>query len=183
MSGALTFQIVAALVTAALFIWLYHEFLPVLRLTINVTEKKDGMLILRLEATNISKLPARVRSGWARLQVLEHDISGMTTLSEWVPFVRDKIKKDERPTEWRDPVAVLETTKFIKPGETVTVERGHQPAFGMAVHCAFQIQVRTNFFIGLLYGHSPSFTTTRWVIPTARFGAGAESPLLEERET
>jgi hypothetical protein len=176
------FQFAAPLLTAVLAVWLYQELLPVLTVRIRVAEKDGHMLLFHLEAENKSRLPARVTL--ARFQILEHNISGANTLSEWVPFDKSRVRPDEQPVEWKDPVEVLETTRFVKPGEIITVERGYRPTPGTAVHCAYQVQIRPNLIAGWLYGHSPSFTTTTWVIPNASGPAPGiqEGVLGEDRQ-
>ena len=169
---------VATAVVAVFTSQVYHGLLPVLGLKIELAEKLPGVLLVRLEAENKSRVAAKVKV--SRLQFVEYDIRRMeprSELSEWVAFSEDKILGTERPVLWREPRPVMTTTNYIKAGQVVTVEILYRPSADVAVHCGFQVQIKSGI-AARFTGHPASFTTTAWWLPSQKPGTTDPSSSL-----
>jgi hypothetical protein len=172
--------IIAALVSAALFIWIYRGFMPVLdvRIIPRWVDEAAGVLIIRLEVENRWKIG--VKKKLARFQILEHRIPEGGLLSEWVPFAKDRILDSEPPIVWRNPREVLTSTVKIESKETITVELLYRSPNHVALHCAFQFIANLNPIASLAYrlgSGTDSWTRTIWVTPP---GKSAHSPVKEK---
>jgi hypothetical protein len=152
------------------FVWLNHGLYPVLKLKIELAEEHQGLLFIRLEVENKSKVHAKVHTGTARLQIIELDASQMkdpSLLSDWVPF-------DDGP-RGEKPIAVMTSTEYVEPSESITVERLHRlSAATVAVHCGFQVLTKTK---KIIFFHNPTdrFTTTAWVLTISGRAAVGEA--------
>jgi hypothetical protein len=101
--------------------WLYFFVLaPQIRLQLS-HRWMDGNAtvgVLTIQVTNTSKV--RIRKDSLRLQMLFYPIARMATLTDWVPFSKDSTV--ESTDRWRNPQEICEQTKYVYPGETMTVE-------------------------------------------------------------
>ena len=115
--------IVAMLLGAWLAVFVYVQFAPKLQLRIlpRWVDETKGLLILKLEVENNSRI--RVPKQKIQLQILEHEVPAHGCLSEWVPFDEEAVLLQEKPKEWHDPIEIFQSTEYLNPGETVSVER------------------------------------------------------------
>jgi len=162
-----------------LFVWYYHGLLPTLRVRAEMMKALPGVYLVRLQAENVSKVRARLKRKGAHLQLLDYEVAEKRILSEWVPFERKDIRLNEPPLKWEEPAVVLET-KFLKPGQIISVDVLYEPsASADAVHCGFQVKVKS-VLARLLYWHSLSFTTTVWAIQSHSSARGADKGEMQK---
>lgn len=157
-----------------LFVWYYHGLLPTLRVRVELIETTPGVYLVRLQAENVSKVKARMKRRGARLQLLDYEIAGKKILSEWVPFEQKAIRPNEPPLKWSEPLVVLDETRFLKPGQVISIDVLYQPSTAAeAVHCGFQAKVKS-VLAPLLYWHSLSFATTVWAVRPQSSAPGSD---------
>jgi hypothetical protein len=87
---------ILTLIGGVLALIIFVEFAPVLRLHISPTwvNANGDLLNLRIEIENKSRV--RIYNPEIYLQVLEHSLPKKDSLSEWVPFSKERILQDER---------------------------------------------------------------------------------------
>jgi hypothetical protein len=133
----LAVDVIGLCVLAVLFVWLNHGLYPVLNLRIKLQEKSPGLLWIRLEAENKSKVHAELRHDELRalLKLTELDGSQVKQLSA---SLSKKVAFDE------NSIPILSTTKCIEPSEIITIELLH-PLSGttFAVSCGFTVRPQT----------------------------------------
>lgn len=119
--------LVAMLLGAGLAVFVFVQFAPSLQLRIlpRWADEAKGLIILKLEVKNKSRI--RVPKQRICLQILEHEVPAGGSLSEWVPFDKQVILPQEQPKEWHEPVEIFQTTRYLNPGEMLSVE--------MLCHC------------------------------------------------
>ena len=120
-----------ALIGGILIVWfVYLALHPNMELRINAIQIPErSSVVAEFEIRNISKVRCIKRK--VSVQFL-HFESDNEHYSEWVPFIENKIKPEERPTTWSAPIDILETTKFWYPGDVTRVERSFNcPAPGL----------------------------------------------------
>ena len=125
----LMITLISALAATLIGVLVFFDFSPRVRLRIlpTLVDKANLRYVLRLEVENISKVTiAKDQVRGCKLQILEHSLQAGSNFSEFVPFTREK--HDERPPSerakaWREPISILETTRFLYPGDLVIVER------------------------------------------------------------
>lgn len=159
-------SISAALVAIVFF---YRQLSPNLQIKITPIwiDKDDGILCIRADVKNISKV--RIYKDHALFQLLEYDFSQIPNLSEFLPFTKKRNdERVEQPIEWRDAVKILEDTKHISPDEEIIVERiarikNHKEVI---VHVGVQLRARGRWEVTNRYlGWGDRWTRARYVFP------------------
>ena len=108
---------------SGLAIYYYLKFMPNLEMSIIprwINENK-GHVVLRFEIKNTSLV--RIEKKTVLIQMLEHQIPEIGQLSEWVPFAKNKMIKEESPIKWNEPIEILKTTRWLDAGSVVCIER------------------------------------------------------------
>ena len=155
--------IIAILIGALLAVFIFVQFAPKLKLRIlpHWVDKSKGLLLLRLEVENHSRI--RVKKDKILLQILEHEFSAQGYLSEWVPFTNEAIKTEEQPKEWHEPIEIFQSTIYINPEEILSVERLHHCPQNTILHIGIQAKVKMGFLGALaawLRSWDEQWTTT-----------------------
>lgn len=134
--------IVALLLGAGLAVFVFVQFSPKLQLRIiqRWVDEINGLFVLKLEVENISRI--RVYKQKIQLQILEHEVPANGCLSEWVPFDEEEVLSEEKPKEWHAPIEVFESSKFLNPGEILSVERLCHCPHKSVVHVGLQVKVK-----------------------------------------
>jgi hypothetical protein len=138
--------ILAVLAGGWLALFIFLQFAPVLALRILPTWPSDdtGWVILRIEVENKSRI--RVHKQAIYLQILEHNVSVSSILSEWVPFEEKAVIPTEQPINWHEPVEIFKSTKGIDPGETLVAERLHYCQPNNVLHVGLKVKAKLGFF-------------------------------------
>jgi len=150
-------QVIALCVAAVLFIRFNHGLYPVLKPRIELRENPLGLLVVRLEIENQSRVHAKLEEkvNKARVRIIELD---SVQLNQHQTRSSESISFDE------DSIPVLTSTQFLEPQETIRVELLHRLSkASVVVHCGFQVQTKSKKILGV---HNPtnSFTTTSWMV-------------------
>jgi len=148
----------------------WHYFFPLapkiaLQLSPRWMDGNPKIGILTLKVTNTSKV--RIRKKRLSLQILFYPVARMENLGEWVPF------KDDYTSEWRPPKKICTTTKYIYPGETMTVDYPIIfPDLALIAHVGLQFRAKLSLPQRILcnYWFRPQeqWTTTMFVWPECR---------------
>jgi hypothetical protein len=132
-------SIVSIVVVVFITVFIYLSFSAKMALRILPTWINSSQVIIRLEIENTSKV--RVKKKLARLQVLPYLIEEQKELSEWIPFSKEKIKVNEQPYIWWEPIEIYECTAYLYPGEIIGIERLFKaPTERIFFHVALQFQ-------------------------------------------
>ena len=163
-------SLLAVVIGALVVLFVYFQFAPVLSLRIAPTwiGKKRSLLLIRIEVEN--KARVRLHSPKGKIQVLKYSLPAQGFLSQWVPFERGTIPKEESPIEWREPIEIFNTTKEIYPGETIAYERlYHIPEDTVIVHIGLQVEMKLGGLGRLVTGKKENWrqTTTCFAVKSA----------------
>ena len=150
----------------AIFVaWWYRFFLaPKIKLELSHRWMggNPGIGILTIKATNTSNV--RIRKNSLRLQVLFYSVARMKNLGEWVPF------KNDYSSEWSAPQKICTTTKYVYPGDTITVDHPILfPENQCVGHVGLQFRTKLSLLQSILFNYWPKrkeqWTTTIFVWP------------------
>ena len=159
-------EILGLLLGAFLFAFVFLQFSPTLHLRILPTWIDHQQVILRIEVENRSRV--RVKKEFVRLQVLEYPVDGQTSLSEWVPFTVEATIQGEQPPFWKDPTEIFTSTRFVYPGELLSIERlyklNNQNSF-LHVGLRFKSKSISHIFRFKVLGRAEQWTSTVFVFP------------------
>jgi hypothetical protein len=136
--------LLALLIGGAVGVFVLFRFAPLLTLRIlpRWSDETEQVLLVAFEVENKSRVRAVCPEGWARIQVLEYPIRLGMSLSEWVPFSKERERPDEKSREYHDPVHILTSTERIYPGEVLSVQRlYHYPEEALILHIGLQVQL------------------------------------------
>jgi hypothetical protein len=159
--------VLAVVIGGVMAVFVYFQLAPVLQLRIlpRWSDESKQHLVLRFEIENKSRV--RMNSPWGQIQVLKHRVEPAGSLSHWVPFEKGKIKPDEVPIEWLDPVKIFGTTKEIYPGQTIAFEMlYHCPEDSVVMHIGLQVGLALDFWERIITGKGAPWrqTTTCFVV-------------------
>jgi hypothetical protein len=123
-----------------------------LRIEPRMRDIEHSLLVLRIEVENNGRI--RLMEPTIRLQVLEHQHRSSSelavVLSGWVPFDRSRQLENEKPLSWLEPALPFKSpfatgrggTKWIDPGETVSIEIAYCWAKTTVLTAALQIEAK-----------------------------------------
>ena len=153
-------EIIALLIAGIIAIRINWKFVPIIYLDITNEwlDQENGKLKLKLSIENKSNVKAVKKS--VRLQILEYDLDKVNLLSEWVPFQDNRIKPNEIPNLWKEPVDVWETTQAIYPGEVTSLDYMCHCPTNKLVHVALFFEGRPDFF-RQIFNLTESWCTTK----------------------
>ena len=138
--------LLALLMGAAISLFIFFQFAPVLELRILPTWTDDSkqFLVVKFEVENKSRVRANKPRG--QIQILEYPFNPGQALSQWVPFDKGTTRDNEQPVEWRKPEQIFQSTRRIYPGEVISVERlYHYPQDTAIIHIGLQVQLEMGF--------------------------------------
>jgi hypothetical protein len=161
--------LLALLIGAAISLFIFFQFAPVLELRILPTwaDTSKQFLVVKFEVENKSRVRANKPRG--QIQILEYPFNPGQALSQWVPFEKSTIPNDEQPVEWREPEKIFKSTRRIYPGEVISLERlYHYPQGTVIIHIGLQVQLEMGFVGRILTrqggGERWRQTVTRFVV-------------------
>jgi hypothetical protein len=138
--------LLALLMGAAISLFIFFQFAPVLELRIlpTWTDESKQFLVIKFEVENKSRVRANKPRG--QVQILEYPFKPGNALSQWVPFDKSTIPLDEQPIEWREPERIFKSTIQLYPGEVISLERlYHYPQDTVIIHVGLQVQLELGF--------------------------------------
>jgi hypothetical protein len=138
--------LLALLMGAAISLFIFFQFAPVLELRILPTWTDDSkqFLVVKFEVENKSRVRANKPRG--QIQILEYPFKPGLALSQWVPFDKSTIPDNEQPIVWREPEKIFKSTLQIYPGEVISFERlYHYPQDTVVIHIGLQVQLELGF--------------------------------------
>ena len=172
---------IAAWLIALAFVWVTAVFvrrrlMPLVdvRLTVRGDPAASGLLVLELEAENVS--PLIVYRENSELHVVEFGKpSPPQLLPDSLPREESAVPSELSPNlvQWNDPREVMRTTFKLEPGEKVHTEALYVCSEGSALFCRFSFRYKPSRIFKWLYRSSPdSHSTVVWVASSL---AGASS--------
>lgn len=164
--GQVAFAIVAGLVSAWMFLFVFRRFTPVLTVRINPhwVDSFQRMVIIRVTIDNAGRVAAFKRD--ASVQILEYRPPARGQLySEWVPLSEDSIRAPESPLVWNDKRDFLITTEKVEAGESIHVDLLYHCPEETVAHFLVQFTAKLNPVTKWLH-RSPgdSWTATAWLV-------------------
>jgi hypothetical protein len=143
------FAFVGILATVA-FYPLQRSLAPVVTLRLDGRWDDHGLLIIRFEIENPSKVRLKLIESETRYIKREHSIGELSTLTEWVEFGDEAVR-------------ILQQSTWVYPGEIVSVERPLVTT-SRVIQVAFQVRCQFTGVVRLLSGipeGKQRWTTTR----------------------
>lgn len=131
-------DLVVIFVVGAIALFLYRTLSPAIRLQVEPRWAGAGVVILRLQVENVSRVV--ITDIEFLLQAIPYEVDKWRQMSEWVPLEEKKVREDEPVTPWREPAKVFTTTVALNPGERVVGERMMECPNGCFLHIAFQVR-------------------------------------------
>lgn len=142
--------ILAILLGGYISIFVYLYFAPVVKLNITYYFIDEEYVKLELQVENIGRI--RMTKEKIQLQILYHNISGIKELSEWVPFTENGININEKPLEWKEPIDIFTTTRFLYPHDQIKADRLYKIPKGQLIHIGMQVNVKLGKISGVFAG-------------------------------
>lgn len=164
--------VIALLVGTVMFIFVYLKLHPnmELKITTRSCASNNDIVLVEFEVKNISQV--RCRRKQISVQFLSFDDNNRE-YSEWVPFTQRDIISNEIPIEWKEPIAIMQTTQFWNPGDLTRIERSFKCGSSQIHKIGLQVEVSipwiprcVNFIQGRRL-HRERWTTTKLVCSNA----------------
>ena len=144
--------ITAFLMTILIALFIYLKFAPVIKISILATRVDAKSSIINIEIENISKVRIAIQKKISRvsgsnilLQYFEHDKKDLLNLTEFLPFTEDWFNKKNYDGTWKSPCIIFETTKWIYPGEILSIQRPVAHNQDKVLHLGVQVHAKFGF--------------------------------------
>lgn len=159
-------QILALILAVFVGVFISLNFSPVIALRIIPTwaDKTNGILLIKTEVENISKVIAIVKKEGIRFQMLKQR-TDLGDINEWVAFNKDD-EKDmiPKPIDWKESKVINTSTNHLYPGDIVKAERIYKVDIkpNEVLHLGLQFKLAKG---PLSLFHLEQWTTTCFFIP------------------
>ena len=163
-------EIIAILLTAIIALFVYVNFSPKISLRIIPTwiDKKGGVLKIRTEVENTSKVICMKKR--IRFQILEQKLEG-NMINEFVAFDKEYVHlMNPKPVNFAQAEEINLSTLYLYPGEVIAAERVYKINPELVQHAGLQFEADfgiMKYLLRFVKEHVERWTTVV-IIPNER---------------